>query len=89
MSPKFVAEIRHDGQTVAWEGVRIVNKIGVKLADTIDLKPNVGIVDTWGSVSFFVQIPSNCHAGDDLTLIIWNLNKGVLAYDDWSIEWWR
>jgi hypothetical protein len=88
MSPKFVLEIKQGEESIAWQGTRIANKIGKRNSRDI-LQQNKGVVNQWGEVSFFVQLPAIVKPGDECQLKIWNLDRYAFDYDDLKIEWWQ
>lgn len=88
MSPKLVLEIKQGQESIAWQGTRIANKIGKRNSRDI-LQQNKGVVNQWGEVSFFVQLPAKVKPGDECQLKIWNLNRYAFDYDDLKIEWWQ
>ncbi|HAD33520.1 MAG TPA: hypothetical protein DCF44_03345 [Chitinophagaceae bacterium] len=88
MSPKLVLEIKLGQESIAWQGTRIANKIGKRNSRDI-LQQNKEVVNQWGEVSFFVQLPAKVKPGDECQLKIWNLNRYAFDYDDLKIEWWQ
>ena len=88
MSPKLVLEIKQGEESIAWQGTRIANKIGKRNSRDI-LQQNKGVVNQWGEVSFFVQLPAKVKPGDECQLKIWNLDRYAFDYDDLKIEWWQ
>lgn len=88
----LVVDIHRGDEVKLWNKVHIHNKIGYK--DSIGeafnhAKPAKGISNRWGQISFFVRLPEDSHAGDKLSLSIWNLGWAHILVDNLKLELWR
>lgn len=85
--------VSRKGKSIMWTGCNIDNKIGLLHNECghagKGLKLDHFEYQRWGTVSYYVKIPSRLREGDIIEFLIWNLFKQEMAVDDIRLEIYR
>lgn len=87
----LVLNASHGDENLFWKAAKIENKIGI--ADSTCHHKNLTLdhfeINKWGTVYFYIKIPSAIADGDEISLFVWNIGKRELFLDDLCIDIYR
>lgn len=70
-----------------WEGVEIINKVDVWNSEEPEvLSITRFVINKWGHIWFYVQLPKDIQNGDVIELGLWNLGKQRIYLDNICLE---
>lgn len=81
-------EIKNNRGKAWWWGCRIDDKIGLTEPGVPESEFNFGHceLNKWGEIYYYVKLPKDIQAGDELWLDVWNIGKMEMWIDDLCLE---
>jgi hypothetical protein len=79
----LVTSFSRNGKDLKWRSVKLENKLGETN------KIYGGLVNVWGEVGYFVRLPSDLKADDDVSVSVWCNNDFPVVIDDFKVELYR